>query len=155
MQLFANRKYVPEDLTLQLGIYIKDWIVNTTFIKACHTLLFQVTLDELLTISFSKIHFWLPLPPDILIQFLNLNIFLNFPNIMSWHPFLLFLGAFVKLQKGTISYVTSVCLPVRQSVCPLGTTLDEFSRSLVLEYFTKIWPENSSVINIWQEWRVL
>jgi len=32
-----------------------------------------------------------------------------------------FLGAFAKLRKATISFVTSVCPPIRPSFCPHGT----------------------------------
>jgi len=61
-----------------------------------------------------------------------------------------FLGALAKLRKGTISFVTPVCLSVR----PHRTTwlpLYGFSWNLVFEYFSKICRENSRVIKIWQE----
>jgi hypothetical protein len=65
-----------------------------------------------------------------------------------------FLGAFAKLQKATISFIMSV----RPSVRPNETIrlpLEWFSRNLILQYFSKICRENSSLIKIWQEERVL
>jgi hypothetical protein len=53
-------------------------------------------------------------------------------------------GVFVKLQEVTNSFVTSACM----SVCPHGTTwltMDGFSLNLILEYFSKICPENPQV----------
>ena len=49
----------------------------------------------------------------------------------------MFSGAFAKLQKVVISIVMSVCLSLRPSVCPHGTTrlpLDGFSWNLIFEY---------------------
>jgi hypothetical protein len=66
----------------------------------------------------------------------------------------LFLGAFAKLRKATVSFVMSVC----PSVCPRGTTrlpLDGFSWNLTFDYFSIICRENSSFIKIWQEYRVV
>ena len=52
----------------------------------------------------------------------------------------------------------SVCLSARPSVLPHGTTrlpLDGYSRNLIFEYFSKICQENSRLIKIWQQYRVL
>ena len=65
-----------------------------------------------------------------------------------------FLGAFAILRKPTISFVMSVCLPVR----PYGTTrlpVDGISWNFVFEYFSKTCLENSSSIKISQKQRVL
>ena len=65
-----------------------------------------------------------------------------------------FLGAFAKLRKATLSCVTSVRLSVR----PHGTTrlsLDGFLWNLIFEDFSEICRENSNVIKIGQEQRVL
>jgi hypothetical protein len=73
-------------------------------------------------------------------------------HILVWHPHIYprlwplrgdtsLLGAFVKLRKATISFVTSVC----PSVCPHGTArlqLHRFSRDLIFEDFSKIFREN-------------
>jgi len=60
----------------------------------------------------------------------------------------MFLGAFAKLRKTTVSFVMSV----RPSVRPHGTRLplNRFSLNLICEYFSKICPENSSFIEMWQ-----
>jgi hypothetical protein len=66
------------------------------------------------------------------------------------------LTVFAKLLKATSSFVMSVCLSVRLSVCPHGTTrlpLDGFSRKLILKYFSKICRENLSFIKMWQRRR--
>jgi hypothetical protein len=78
---------------------------------------------------------------------------------------LLFLGAFAKLRKVTMAFVTSpVCPSIGLSVClslclcPHGTTqlpLDGFSWNLIFEYFWKICRENSSFITTWEEWPLL
>ena len=50
-------------------------------------------------------------------------------------------------KKATVSFVMSVCLPVR----PHGTThlpFDGFSRNLIFEYFLKISRDNSIFIEI-------
>jgi hypothetical protein len=55
------------------------------------------------------------------------------------------IGAFAKLRNATVSFV--------MSVCPHGTTrhpLDGFSLNLILEDFSKISQENSSLIKIGQ-----
>ena len=52
---------------------------------------------------------------------------------------LLFLGAFAKLRKATITFVG--CLSVRPPVSPYGTTrlpLDEYPWNLIFEFFRKI-----------------
>jgi hypothetical protein len=80
------------------------------------------------------------------------------------------------LRKGTISFFMSVSLSVRLSVClsvcpsvrpsvrpsdSVGThgitrfSLNGYSWNLIFEYFSKLFQNNSSVINAWQEWRVL
>jgi hypothetical protein len=66
----------------------------------------------------------------------------------------LILGAFAKLWKPTIGFVMSLC----PSVCSHGTSrlpLNGFSWNLIFECFSKIYPENSSLIKLWQKWRVL
>ena len=58
------------------------------------------------------------------------------------------------MRKATISFVMSG----RPSVCPHGTTrlpLDGFWWNFLLSLFSKICPENSSFIKIWQEQRLL
>ena len=67
---------------------------------------------------------------------------------------ILFWGAFSKLRKATISFIMTVCLSVRPSVRPRGTTRlppDGFSLNLIFEYFPKTYRENSSYIEILQE----
>ena len=59
-----------------------------------------------------------------------------------------FLGVSAKLRKATITFVTYV-----RPVCQHGKTrlpLDGFPRNLILDYFSKIYRENSSVIQIRQ-----
>jgi hypothetical protein len=64
----------------------------------------------------------------------------------QWQSVLVFLGAFAKLRKATISFVVSVrshgttCLP-----------LDGFSWKFIFEHFSKICRENSIFIKIWEE----
>jgi hypothetical protein len=63
-------------------------------------------------------------------------------------------GAAATLGRATVSFVMSVCPSVR----PYGTTglpLDGHSWNLTSDYFSKICVENSSIITIGQEWRVL
>jgi len=59
---------------------------------------------------------------------------------------------FAKVWEVTVSFVIlSVCLLVCLSVHPLGATwlpLDEFLQGFMLEYFSKIYQENSSFVNI-------
>jgi hypothetical protein len=58
----------------------------------------------------------------------------------------------------TISCVRGCKGQRRPSVCPRGTArllLDGFSWNLIFEYFSKICWENSSLIKIGEEWRVL
>jgi hypothetical protein len=65
----------------------------------------------------------------------------------------IFLGAFAKLRKATISFLISV----RPSVRPHCTTqlpLDIFPSLLISGYFSGIWRENWSSIKIRQEKRV-
>jgi hypothetical protein len=65
-----------------------------------------------------------------------------------------FLGAFAKLRKATISFVMSIC----PSVCPHGTTwlpLDRFSWNLIFDYFSKNYRRSSSLIKIGQKLRAL
>ena len=86
----------------------------------------------------------------------NLRCFLTFRARTTDVPSsrLRFLGAFAKLRKGAISFVMSVHLSFR----PHGITrlpLNGFSWNLIFHNFSKICPENSSVIKIGQEQRVL
>jgi len=65
-----------------------------------------------------------------------------------------FWGAFAKLRKATISFLMSV----RTSVCPHRTTrlpLDGDSWNVTFEYFSKNCRQNSRLIKIWQEKRLL
>jgi hypothetical protein len=60
-------------------------------------------------------------------------------------------GAFQKLRKSTIIFVTSLFL---LSVCLHETTrlpLEEFLRNLIFEYFSKISSEYSRFIEVWRE----
>jgi hypothetical protein len=62
-----------------------------------------------------------------------------------------FLGPFTNLRRARLA---SSCLSVR----PHGTTrlpLDGFSLHFLLECFSKLCPENSGFIKIWQDYRVL
>ena len=68
-----------------------------------------------------------------------------------------FLGPLAKVRKVTIGFVVSVCPCVRPSVRPCGTTrllLDRFSWNLILEHFSKIYREHSSLIKIGQKWKL-
>jgi len=59
---------------------------------------------------------------------------MNAGRIIFHRILYLFLGAFAKLQKATVSFVISV----RPFVCPHGTTglqLDGFSLNFIFEYF--------------------
>jgi hypothetical protein len=61
-----------------------------------------------------------------------------------------FLGTFTKLRKANISFIISV----RPSVRPNKSTrlpLDRFGRNLIFGLLSKICPENSNFIKIWQE----
>jgi len=69
--------------------------------------------------------------------------------IHSTHRVHIFLGAFAKLRKATIGFVMSVCSSVARVTTRLP--LDGFSWKFILEYFSKIYWENSSLIKIWQE----
>jgi len=75
----------------------------------------------------------------------------------SWLAIFLFLGAFSKLRRATISFVISVRLSVCLSVHPHETTrlpMDRFSWNLVFHYFSNICLENSSFFTIGQIWSV-
>jgi hypothetical protein len=61
--------------------------------------------------------------------------------------FVLFLSAFAKLQKATISFVTSVRPPARNNAAPTGQILITIYSWI---FFSEIWRENSSVIKIRQ-----
>jgi hypothetical protein len=66
-------------------------------------------------------------------------------KLHTTNPFSYFLGAFAKLRKVTISFM---------SVCPHGTTrlsLDGFWLNLIFEIFSKICHENSTFIKIRQK----
>jgi hypothetical protein len=68
---------------------------------------------------------------------------------LHWFFYFLFLGAFKKLQRVTVSFAMSICL----SVHPHGTTwlpLDGFSWNLIFEYWLKMCWENSSFVRIRQ-----
>jgi hypothetical protein len=63
-----------------------------------------------------------------------------------------------KIAKATVNFIMSVCLSVRPSVCPNWTTrlsLNGFSWNLMLVDLGKICRDNSSLIEIWQEYRLL
>jgi len=84
----------------------------------------------------------------------SVYIFLHFPATSSRFFFFvkyvskvsyLFLGAYAKLRKATISFVMSV----RSSISPREITwlpLDGFLLNFVFEYFSKISQQNSSLI---------
>jgi len=60
-----------------------------------------------------------------------------------------FLSAFVKLGKGTIHFIMSVCPSVRPSVCPHGTIrlpLDEFLGHFTFEYFLNVCRRSSCFV---------
>ena len=62
----------------------------------------------------------------------------------------LFLGAFPKLRKSTISLVMSVCPSVRMEY--LGCHWTDFHEILYLGiFFSKVFRENSSFTKNWQE----
>jgi len=86
---------------------------------------------------------------EITIYLLILILFdLSYLKFAEWVTSLL--GAYVKLRKATISFVTSV-LP---SFCPHGTTRfpkNGFSWNLTFEYVSKICRENSRFVTIEQE----
>jgi len=72
----------------------------------------------------------------------------KFRKVRAFDKFLHFLGAFAKLRKTTISFMS-----VRLSAWKSRLPLDRFSRKLIW-IFGKT-RENSSFIKIWQEYRVL
>ena len=82
------------------------------------------------------------------IKFIALINLLFKKDLFSVTP--LFLGAFTKLRKATISFVMSVCPSVRQHGT-IRLPLDGFSWSLIYEHFSKVCRENSNCIKIWQE----
>ena len=85
-------------------------------------------------------HIWFLLPVIVAVLWLN----------EIWNV----LGAFAKLRKATIRFVVFLCPSVRLH----GTTrlpLDGFSLNLIFEYFSRNCLENSTFIQIWQEWRAL
>jgi hypothetical protein len=64
------------------------------------------------------------------------------------------LGVFAEIAKASNNFVMFACRSARPSVCPHGTTWlppNGFSWNLISEHFSKICPENSKFINIWQE----
>ena len=69
-----------------------------------------------------------------------------FPWPSNWRRIIL-LGAFAKLRKATIKFVTSVRLSAWNKWAPTPG----FSSNLIFEYFSKSSPENSSFIKIGQE----
>jgi hypothetical protein len=68
-----------------------------------------------------------------------------------FNVYVLYLGAFAKLRRATISLVMSV----RPSVRKVQLTLNGFLWNLTFEYFLKVCRENSSFIKIWQKYWVL
>ena len=77
-----------------------------------------------------------------------------FTEVKLFRNYYVFLDAFAKLRKATISFVMSV----HPSICPRGTTwlpIDGFSLNFIYEYFSNICRENSSFIKIEQEQSVL
>ena len=65
--------------------------------------------------------------------------------------FLWSLGAFAKLRKVSVSFVVRVCLSVRPSVCPHGTTrlsLDGFSWNFMFDYFENLSRELVSLLSV-------
>jgi hypothetical protein len=75
---------------------------------------------------------------------------------MNFQDYILFLfGAFVKFRK---KMIFSFVMSVHPSVCPNETNrlqLDGFSLNLIFDFISTICRENSSFIEIWQEWWVL
>ena len=71
-------------------------------------------------------------------------------SVFTWSVVILkyaFLGSFAKLRKVTVSFVMSVCPSEwNNSALPL----DVFLLNFILQYFSKMCPENSSFIKIWQ-----
>jgi len=60
---------------------------------------------------------------------------LSLSPLLTLH-YTLFLSAFTRLRKATITFFTSVC----PSVCPHGTThlpMERFSWNLIFQYFSK------------------
>jgi hypothetical protein len=62
-----------------------------------------------------------------------------------------FLDTIAKLQKATISFGMSVCLSARNNSAPTGMI---FVKLDISEFFGSF-PKNSSLMKIWQEYRVL
>jgi hypothetical protein len=63
-----------------------------------------------------------------------------------------------RLQNCEKPLLASPCISVCPSFLPYRTTrhsLDGLSWNLIFEYFSKICRENSSLIKMWHEWRVL
>ena len=82
--------------------------------------------------------------------------FLSFPFFVSC--FVSLLSFCVRLQNCEKRLLTSSCLSVCLSVCPHGTTrlqLYGFSLNFTFKYFPKVCRGKSSLIEIWQEQRVL
>jgi hypothetical protein len=73
------------------------------------------------------------------------------------HEYLRFSGVCPKLRKATFIFIMSVCLSVRPTLCPHGTTrfpLNGFLWNLMLVDLWKICRDNSCSVGIWQEHRV-
>ena len=103
---------------------------------------------------------WPPLSQSWISRKIAVQIVFNFvydskPLLPSHHPSQhTYTHTFGCIHKIAESFVISVHL----SVWPHGTTLlpqDGFSWHLIFECFSKISPENSSFIKIWQEQQVL
>jgi len=60
----------------------------------------------------------------------------------GWTEVVVFLGAFAKLQKASISFVMSVARALETTLIPLYG----FARNFVFEYFSKTYGENSILI---------
>jgi len=54
----------------------------------------------------------------------------------------LYLGGFAKISKSDLFALS----------CPSGLPLDDFHSSLIFEYLSKIYLDNSGLIDIWREW---
>ena len=60
-----------------------------------------------------------------------------------------FFDAFAKFRKASMIFVMPVCPSARNYSSP-----KKISQNFIFEYFSKICPENSSFIKLWEEQRV-
>ena len=65
------------------------------------------------------------------------------------------LGAFEKSRKATFSFVICVCPSADPSAWNNSAPAEPIFTKFYTVYFSKLFPENSSFIKIWQEWQVL